>query len=279
MKKITLLTFIILSLITLNSSARQNVNWKKVKVLVYTKNGSGFVHDNIPSAVECILRLANQQGFAVDTSSNPSVMTESNLKQYTLLIFPSTNNDVFDTDAQRLAFRRYIEAGGGFVGLHSVTGTERNWQWFKMMLGGTFSWHAKFQKFTAKVLDSKHPSLKGMPAEWMRDDECYFAKEMYPGPTAIMAHDASTLNHADTGQHNMMVKNLGNYANLYPSVWFYDYDGGHTWVTVYGHDKKDYSDPTYEQHILQGIQYVASLVKGIDYTKAYAADRDTPVRF
>lgn len=118
-----------------------------------------------------------------------------------------------------------------------------------------------------------------MPAEWMRDDECYFAKEMYPGPTAIMAHDVSTLNNADTSQNKQIIKNLGNYGNLYPSVWFYDYDGGHTWVTVYGHDKKDYSDPTYEQHILQGIQYVASLVKGIDYNKAYATDRDTPVRF
>lgn len=158
MQKIKLVAFIVFSLITINSPARESVNWKKVKVLVYTKNGSGYVHDNIPSAVECILRLGKQQGFAVDTSSNPTVMTEGNLQQYTLLIFPSTNNDVFDTDAQRLAFRRYIEAGGGFVGIHSVTGTERNWQWFKMMLGGTFSWHAKFQKFTAKVLDLNIPA-------------------------------------------------------------------------------------------------------------------------
>ena len=109
------------------------VDWKKVKVLVYTKNGKGYIHDNIPNAVKCIQKLGKENGFAVDVSDTAIVFTEDNLKQYSMLIFPSTNNDVFDTDAQRTAFRRYIEAGGGFVGIHSVTGTERNWTWFKMM--------------------------------------------------------------------------------------------------------------------------------------------------
>lgn len=149
-----LITLIVLSFVT---NAQNSFNWKNVRVLVYTKNGPGYIHDNIPSAVSCIQKLGRQYGFKVDTSRDASVMTENNLKQYTLLIFPSTNNDVFDTDIQRLAFRHYIEAGGGFVGIHSVTGTERNWKWFKMMLGGTFAWHAKFQKFREKVIDPSNP--------------------------------------------------------------------------------------------------------------------------
>ncbi|MDQ6815145.1 MAG: ThuA domain-containing protein, partial [Bacteroidota bacterium] len=134
--------FLIVSFVSLH--AQNKVDWKNVKVLVYTKNGPGYVHDNIASAVNCIQKLGKQYGFKVDTSRDATVMTENNLKQYAVLIFPSTNNNVFDTDRQRLAFRHYIEAGGGFVGIHSVTGTERNWKWFKMMLGGTFAWHAKF---------------------------------------------------------------------------------------------------------------------------------------
>ena len=85
------------------------------------------------------------------------------------------------------------------MGIHSVTGTERNWKWFKMMLGGTFAWHAKFQKFTIKVIDPSHPSVQGLPKEWAKEDECYFAKELYPGPKAIMAHDITSLNTSDTG--------------------------------------------------------------------------------
>src|SRR4030095_13044616 len=267
--------FIILFFIPLHFSisgdlnAQPKVDWKKVSVLVYTKNGKGYVHDNIPSAVSCILQLGKQHGFKVDTSANPSVMTEENLKQYTLLIFPSTNNDVFDTDAQRLAFRRYIEAGGGFVGIHSVTGTERNWKWFKMMLGGTFSWHAKFQKYDLKVIDPSHPSMQGLPMVWTKEDECYFEKELYPGTTAILAHNITTLNVSDTTERNLILKNAGNYCEFYPAAWTHDFDGGHAWITVLGHDKKDYSSPVFTQHIFQGIRYVVSVVKGFNYSKAY----------
>ncbi len=264
---------------SLPSFAQDNVNWKKVKVLVYTKNGKGYVHDNIPSAVRCIQKLGKEHGFAVDTSANPSVMTEGNLKQYTLLIFPSTNNDVFDTDVQRLAFRHYIEAGGGFVGIHSVTGTERNWKWFKMMLGCTFAWHARFQKFTERVIVPSHPSMHGIPKVWEKSDECYFGKELYPGRVVLMAHDITTLNTSDSAQKNMIDKNAGGYTELYPSVWYNEFDGGHTWCTVLGHDKKDYEDPVYVNHIFGGIRFVAGEVKKIDFSKAYAESRDTPLRY
>jgi len=259
--------------------AKDDVNWKKVKVLVYTKNGKGYVHDNIPSAVACIQKLGSQYGFKVDTANDASVMTKDNLKQYTMLIFPSTNNDVFDTDAQRLAFRHYIEGGGGFIGIHSVTGTERNWKWFKMMIGGTFAWHAKFQKFTVRVIDAGHPSMQGLPKVREVLDECYFAKELYPGPKTLMVNDFSTLNMSDTTQKNLLIKNAGNFAELFPSAWSHNFDGGYTWCTTLGHDKKDYSDPVYVQHIFQGIRFVASQVKTIDYSKGYADNRDTPVRY
>jgi len=256
-----------------------NVDWKKINVLVYIKNGKGYIHDNIPAAVSCIQKLGKQYGFKVDTSADAAVMTENNLKKYTLLIFPSTNNDVFDTDAQRLAFRHYIEAGGGFVGIHSVTGTERNWTWFKMMIGCTFSWHAKFQKFTVKVIDPMHPSVQGLPKVWEKEDECYFGKELYPGTKAILAHDITTLNTTDTTQKNLILKNAGTFADLYPAAWTNDFDGGNIWITTLGHDKKDYENAVYVQHIFQGIKYIAGKVKKQDYTKAYADNRDAAVRY
>ncbi len=262
-----------------NTYAQDKVNWKKVTVLVYTKNGKGYVHDNIPSAVAAIQKLGKENGFKVDTSSNAVVMTKENLKHYTMLIFPSTNNDVFDTDAQRLAFRRYIEAGGGFVGIHSVTGTERNWKWFKNMMGGTFAWHAKFQKFKVKVLDPSHPSMHGLPLEWEKEDEFYFAKELFPGTKTILVNDITTLNTTDTIQRNLIMKNAGTFSELYPAAWTHDFDGGHAWFTTLGHHKNDYSDPLYLQHIFQGIRFIAGRVNKLDFSKAYATTRDTPVRY
>ncbi len=253
------------------------VNWKKVNVLVFTKNGKGYVHENIPFAVKCIQKLGEQYGFKTDVSESPSVFTEENLKQYSILIFTSTNNDVFDTDEQRLAFRHFIEAGGGFVGVHSVVGTERNWTWFKMMLGGTFSWHPKFQKYSIQVIDAGHPSVSGLPKVWQKEDECYFQKELYPGVKAVLAHDLSTL---DVAADSLKLKlNRGTFGRYYPAAWYQQFDGGTIWITALGHDKNDYEDPTYVQHIFQGIKFVAGEIKSKDYAKAYSRVKDEPVKY
>jgi uncharacterized protein len=259
-----------------SAQSAKKVSWKKINVLVYTKNGKGYVHDNIPSAVEAIKKLGKENGFHVDVSDDPAVFTDEKLREYTFVVFPSTNNDVFDTDEQRLNFRRYVEAGGGIVGLHSATGTERNWKWFKMMLGGSFVWHAKFQPFSIKIIDKSHPSLTGVPPVWTKSDECYFTKEMYPGIRVLMAHDLNTVKGNE--QEMEKLKTLSaQFADYYPAVWYQHFDGGTVWVTTLGHDKKDYQDPVYLNHIFQGMTFVAGEVKKLDYSKAYATSRDMPL--
>lgn len=250
------------------------------KVLVYTKNGEGFVHDNIEVAVEAIRKLGIENQFDVEVSDDPSVFTDDNLKKYELLIFSSTNNDVFDTDAQRLAFRHYMEAGGGFVGIHSVTGTERNWTWFKQMLGGTFAWHPLVQDFKVINIRPEHPSVAGLPNEWIVHDECYFLKEMYPGIRVLMAHDLSSLDQTlRDDQAELIRKHSAHFGQFYPAVWHQQFDGGHVWITTLGHTKESYQDSVFMNHILQGIRYIADETSTLDYGKAYATGRDDAVRY
>lgn len=278
-KSIFLLCFLFIFITEAVAGIRKKPDLKKVKVLVYTKNGKGYVHDNIPDAVKGLQKLGQDNGFKVDVSDNPAVFTQTNLKQYTLLIFPSTNNDVFDTDEQRLAFRHFIEAGGGFVGIHSVTGTERNWTWFKQMVGGTFAWHAKNQKFNVQVIDPLHPTVQGLPKVWERSlgDECYFTKELYPGIKVTMAHDLISFKALDAADAEKVAQFSAPFKNLFPAVWYHSFDGGNIWVTTLGHNKEYYQDPLFMQHILQGIKFISGQTKKLDYTKAYASSADAPV--
>jgi type 1 glutamine amidotransferase len=278
MKKqvILFITFFIAFHLAGQTPKESKVNWKNIKVLIYTKNGKGYVHDNIPYAVACFKKLGQQYGFQTVASEDPGVFTKDNLKQYSVIVFTSTNNDVFDTDEQRMAFRQYIEAGGGFVGVHSVVGTERNWTWFKMMLGGTFAWHPKYQKYKLKVIDPEHPSMTGIPKTWEREDECYFQKELYPGIKTVLAHDLTSLDQSDAEK---IKANAGTFSTLYPAAWYHHYDGGYVWITALGHDKKDYEDPMFVKHIFQGLQFVASQQKTKDYSKAYAKSRDESVQY
>lgn len=249
---------------------------KNKNVLVFFKNGEGFVHDNIPFAVASLEKLAEKYKFHVTVTDDATYFTEENLKNIDLMVFPSTNNEVFTDNGQRLAFRRYIQSGGGIVGIHSAVGTERNWEWFKMLIGGRFVWHPKFQKLAITKIDPSHVSMDGLPNIWEKEDECYLMKELYPGIKVVMAHDLTSLN----GDQKDRVDELtASFHRYYPAVWHQDFDGGVAWVTALGHHKDDYEDPVFLKHIYQGMNYVAGRINKKDYTKAYAKAWDSPVQF
>jgi len=73
--------------------------------------------------------------------------------------------------------------------------------------------------------------------------------------------------------------NRGTFGRYYPAAWYQQFDGGTIWITALGHDKKDYEDPTYVNHIFQGIKFVAGEIKSKDYAKAYSKLKDEPVKY
>ena len=266
-----LLTFLIVLLGTFETHA-QKIKWNKVKVLVYTKNGKGYVHDNIAASVAAIQGLGKERGFVVDASDDPGKFTDDNLKQYDVLIFSNTNNDVFDTDEQRVALMRYIQAGGNFLGIHSASGTERKWKWFKDMLGGTFFWHEPGQSFSVNILDPKNPSFAHLPAKWDRKtDEFYFVKEMAVNLNVLAVNDHTTI-------QKPAGKALDTFGTVFPSVWWHAYDGGRAFYTSLGHQKEDYEQEDLRKHILGAIEFVIGPQKSRDYSKAYATKPTDEVR-
>ena len=52
------------------------------RVLVYQKNGKGFVHDNLAASAAALRELGTGNGFGVDVSSDPAVFTAAPLTQY-----------------------------------------------------------------------------------------------------------------------------------------------------------------------------------------------------
>lgn len=262
----------VLSILSVGSAQAQKIKWNKVKILFYTKNGQGYVHDNIANSVVAIQSLSKQHGFVVDVSDDPSKFTDANLKQYDALVFSNTNNDVFDTDAQRVAFMRYIQAGGNFVGLHSASGTERKWKWFKGLLGGTFFWHEPGQGFTVNVLDATNPSLTHLPAKWVREkDEFYFIKELGVNLNVLAVNDHTTIQKPGG-------KALDTFGTVFPSVWWHEYDGGRAFYTSLGHEKGDYLKEDLQKHILGSIEWAIGPQKPRNYGKAYATTPNDEIR-
>jgi type 1 glutamine amidotransferase len=209
LRKISFIILLSILILPYNSFAQK-------KVLVFTRNGEGYVHDNIAASVEAIQKMGRENDFQVDVTENPVAFMDDNLKQYDALIFSNTNNKVFDTEAQKLALVRYTEAGGGFVGIHSACATERDWPWMWKMVGGLFVRHAPFQKFNIKIIDRTHLSTSFFEADWEREDECYYVNYINPDIHVLIAVDLASVD--DKGAEEYPGKTFGD---LFPLAWYH----------------------------------------------------------
>jgi type 1 glutamine amidotransferase len=222
------------------------------RVLVYTRNytpdGKGYVHDNIAASVEAIRKMGTESGFGVDASDDPALFTESNLRQYAAIVFSNSNNEAFANEAQRSAFKHYIETGGGFVGINSASGSERDWPWFWSMLGGKFARHPKMQSFTVTVADPDFAAVKNLPAQFEWTDECYFIDHLNPGIHPVLVTDRTKLIALDE-----MKIDVASFPNPLPLAWYQRFDGGREFYLALGHNKQDYANPLLYGIIRGGI--------------------------
>src|SRR5262245_4485097 len=141
------------------------------KVLVFSKTGN-YRHSAIAVGKLAIAKLGEQNNFDVDTTENGDWFNEDTLKKYSAVIFLNTTENVLDY-RQEVAFERYIQAGGGFMGIHSATDTEYDWGWYGRMVGAYFVSHPKPQQAKLTVVDRSHISTKHLPESWERTDEWY----------------------------------------------------------------------------------------------------------
>ncbi len=95
---------------------------KDKKILVFSKTVE-FRHSSIEIGIEAITQLGLDNGFEVLATEDAAYFVEDSLKQFSAVIFLNTTGDILN-EVQQADFERYIQAGGGFVGVHSATDTE-----------------------------------------------------------------------------------------------------------------------------------------------------------
>ncbi len=233
------------------------------KILVYTRNwtpdGKGYVHDNIASSVAAIQKMGVEGGFGVDVTDDPTVFTDAKLNGYAALVFSNSNNQAFATEEQKEGFKKYIQGGGGFVGIHSASGSQRDWPYFWSVLGGKFVVHPKQQAFTIRNVDSSKVAGKDLPAEFQWTDEFYLLEHYNPGMHPILVADRSKLDGLDATGNNPRVKELGGvdkaFPNPVPLAWWQKFDGGREVYIAIGHNKEEYAKPMLYNLIRNGITW------------------------
>ena len=246
--------FLVLVLVTTSCSKAPKNN-----LLVFSKTAA-FRHESIGAGTEAIEKMAQEKGFDVTFTEDAEIFNEKDLRNFTGVLFLNTTGDVLNQQQQD-AFERYIQAGGGYVGVHSATDTEYDWPWYGELVGAYFLIHptvpSNVQNGKFYVVEKDHWATQGMPEEFEREDEFYSFKNISPNIHVLVTLDDKSYQG-------------GENPDFHPMVWYHEFDGGRSFYTAMGHTDESYEEPLFLNQLWAGIHYAmgGDAPKPLDYSKA-----------
>ncbi len=212
-------------------------------ILVFSKT-EGFRHDSIADGHAAIKLLGSEHNINVDSTENALDFTDENLAKYDAVVFLSTTGDVLDA-SQQIALQRFIQSGGGFVGIHAASDTEYGWPWYGQLVGAYFDNHPAIQEARLMVSEVGDPSTSHLDSEWMHTDEWYNHRNMRNDLTVLVSIDETTY---DVG------KDLSE-GDTHPVSWKQEFDGGRMFYTNLGHRSETWQNEAFLTHLLKGIEW------------------------
>jgi type 1 glutamine amidotransferase len=191
-------------------------------VLVITSHAKDH-QKMMAAAAPMLTMMGTDNNFHVDITEDHSVINDANLARYQ--VYVQLQDAPFDMTAdQQAALQKFIEQGGGWVGIHAaglagkqfIGSGAKYWSWFETFLGGvTYLPHPAFQQGTLVIEDHNHPITKNLPDKMVISDEWYEFNESPRRRVHVLAHaDESTYKqNKPMGDHPMIWVNE-NYRRM-----------------------------------------------------------------
>ncbi len=209
-------------------------------ILVFSKT-SGFRHGSIEAGISALQKIGIENDLKVTITEDARYFVEDSLQQYATVLFLNTTGDILN-DVQQADFERYIQAGGGFVGVHAAADTEYDWPWYNKLVGAVFDGHPKVQEATLQIADYDHLSTTSLDSTWIKSDEWYNFRSINPDINILIKIDEDSYEGGTNGENH-------------PISWFHEYDGGRAFYTEMGHTDDTFKNPKFLAHLKGGIQY------------------------
>jgi hypothetical protein len=226
-----------------------------------------FVHE----ANKWFPKMAKEYNFAYDSTSNWNNLNLEFLKNYQVVLFLDTRPE---DSTQRVAFQKYMENGGGWMGFHfsafalNDSEVKENWDWYHNTFLGSGQYVSNTWRPTSAILrveDKKHPAMKGLPTLWKsQPNEWYrWEKDLRKNPDIrILLSIDSTSFPLGTGPKPEEIWHSG----YYPVVWtnknykMIYMNMGHNDIDYEHHTNKDLShtldNPMEEKLIMNSLLWL-----------------------
>ena len=226
-------------------------------VLLFTKT-TEWHHKSQHTGVETIQNLGKKHFFSVEWHEDSRIFNRKDLARFDAVVFLSTTGDVLNEEQQK-HFIEFIQAGNGFVGIHSASDTEKSWRWYQKLVGHTFIIPPAIQTAEIRLLNSQFPGMHKFNDQQLWTDEWYeFSPAHVSGLQYLLSVNESSYNTSADWGH--IVGNGMGY--FHPIAWYHNFDGGRSFYTSLGHMASTYELAAFQWHLFGGI-YWAATGKGI----------------
>lgn len=216
-------------------------------------------------------KKAIENNFRYDTTSNWNNLNAEFLADVAVVIFLDTRPE---HPEQRMAFRRYVEQGGGWLGFHfsafalKDSSYPDNWPWYHNEFLGSGQYRSNTWKPTAETLrvHTVHPAVDGLPDTFESSPNEWYRWEhdlnRNPDIEIILALDETTFP-VGTGPKQHEIWQSG----FYPVAWtnkkfnMIYINMGHNDMDYGGSEKElssTFSSDIQSKFVLQSLLWLAS---------------------
>ncbi|WP_406144085.1 ThuA domain-containing protein [Streptomyces sp. NBC_01012] len=222
-----------------------------VRVLVFhaTAGEESPTVDAGIAAIEKIGLTGPESGrFETVATDDAGVFTDKKLGKYNAVVFLTGGGDVLDPE-QEAGLEAYMEAGGGFLGIHDAARTEPYSDWFTGLVGARPAADSPkdVQRATVEIGDRQHPATKNLPLEWKRPDTWLNWENNPSGDVHTVARVRE------------LTYDPGKSANGWdhPVSWCRDYDGGRSFYTAMGGTAASFSETDFRDHLRGALDWTS----------------------
>jgi type 1 glutamine amidotransferase len=227
-------------------------------ILVFDKITGFRDSPSVDAASAALKAMAARRGWTLVFSDNGAVFNRRDLARFDAVLWNNVSGDAL-TLTQRKAFRRWIEGGGGFAGIHGSGGDPVYiWDWYAdALIGARFAGHPmtpQYQQARVRIEDPANAITAGLGAGWTMPEEWYSFAE---SPRKRGARILATLDEASyspVGWGGADIR-MGDH----PIAWTRCLGKGRSFYTAIGHRPESYSEPNSLALLEQGIAWAARL--------------------
>jgi type 1 glutamine amidotransferase len=216
-----------------------------------------FTREHVKTANAALQSIVQKKGWDPFVTENAAVFNPEALAKFDVIVLNSTSGNIW-TDDQRAAFRQWLEKGGGLVALHGAGGDPHyDWKWYvDVVIGAQFIGHTnkpQFPQGVIRIAEPEHPAMRGLPAEWRREEEWYAFNRMPSGYNTKILARLDEKSYEPPAEQRM---------GDHPIIWTRCIGRGPVFYSALGHKAETYSEPLHLQMIDGALSWAAQSGRG-----------------